>query len=90
MRPAHHDRDVDHTFECQLMGHAVVQSGAWDYMIKQEGFGSGKIEGAALKTSLKEVYDIQNSMENLHMMDSGFNASKGQLCKTGWNRVELK
>lgn len=37
---------VDHTFECQLMGHALVQTPSWHGLYAQEGFIDGKISTA--------------------------------------------
>jgi hypothetical protein len=60
--------DVDHTFECQLMGHVLVQSPDWHTMYKQEGFGNGKVsKTGALHKALADVYAAQNSVVNLHM-----------------------
>lgn len=69
--------EVDHTFECQLMGHALVQTEAWYNLYKQEGFIDRKISRTGgLRQALDDVYHIQNSILNLHMLDEGINKSK--------------
>ena len=68
---------VDHTFECQLMGHALVQSSSWHGLYKAEGFIDKKIsKQGVLRKSLDDVYAVQNSLVNLHLLDGGINESK--------------
>jgi hypothetical protein len=66
---------VDHTFECQLMGHAIVQTDSWRALCKQDGFIGDQV-GVVLKKSLDEVAEVQNQLANLHLLDSGINSSK--------------
>eukprot|EP00035_Acanthoeca_spectabilis_P036546 m.40231 g.40231 ORF g.40231 m.40231 type:complete len:339 (+) comp8052_c0_seq1:64-1080(+) len=69
--------DVDHTFECQLMGHALVQTESWHPLFKQEGFIDKKVSRLGLLgKALEDVHDVQNHVHNLHMLDNGINRSK--------------
>lgn len=43
LRSAARKCHVDHTFECQLMGHAVVQTAAWHKLLAADSFLDGKI-----------------------------------------------
>ena len=55
--------DVDHTFECQLMGHALVQSAEWHRLYKQEGFIKQKVSKlGVLGKALADVFAVQNSL----------------------------
>ena len=73
---------VDHTFECQLMGHALVQCKAWHRLIGAEGFLDGEVsKRGALDTALADVRDVQNGLVNLHMLDGGLNIAKGAVYK---------
>lgn len=77
LRQRRDDTDVDHTFECQLMGHALAQTEAWHYLYKQEGFLDGKISRTGqLHKAVAEVYGVQNNKLNLHLLDEGINRSK--------------
>lgn len=69
--------DVDHTFECQLMGHALVQTESWHPLFKGEGFIDKKVSRlGVLGKALEDVHDVQNHVDNLHMLDNGINRSK--------------
>jgi hypothetical protein len=59
------------------MGHALAQSAEWYTMYRQEGFIDGKISRTGgLQKALSEVYAVQNSLANLHLLDEGINRSK--------------
>lgn len=68
---------VDHTFECQLMGHALVQSPTWHALFKSESFIGDKVDRAGvLRKALDNVHAVQNDLENLRMLEGGINQSK--------------
>ena len=68
------------TVECQLMGHALVQTESWHKLFNQQASFDPKTKAAGtvivLQNALDDVADVQNSLANLHLLDKGLNASK--------------
>ena len=69
--------DVDHAFECQAMGHSLTQCESWHRFYREEAFIDGKVSRhGALRKLCDSVASVQNSLENLHLLDDGLNRSK--------------
>jgi len=69
--------DVDHAFECQAMGHSLTQCESWHRFYREEAFIDGKVSRhGALRKLCDSVASVQNSRENLHLLDDGLNRSK--------------
>ena len=77
--------DVDHTFECQLMAHAVVQCPDYAEILRQYDTTTRhnliSQQGFVVQGALRPVYDIQNNISdselfNLRLLNSTINTSK--------------
>jgi hypothetical protein len=76
---------VDHTFECQLIAHAVVQCPDYTEILRQYDYTTKNNllsqQGFVVQGALKPVYDVQNNINepelfNLKLLHPTLNTSK--------------
>jgi hypothetical protein len=79
---------VDHTLECQVISHCIIQTKEVHNILKEINLNSSRTEQSyVVKGLLTPVYDIHNGHDdmartfNLHLMDANLNIKKGAAVK---------
>jgi hypothetical protein len=81
-RPPSGAIDVDHTFECQFLAHAIVQAPETHDVLRQISLSSTRTgQPMVVQGLIDPLYEIQNSSEgrcmNLKLLDKDTNIHKG-------------
>ncbi len=88
--PAEGHLEVDHVFECQMLGHAIVQTEAFHELgwLQAVDLSSARTHqpSGVVRSGLEALYNAQNCVDdasffNLRLMDKSLNVTKGNVVK---------
>ena len=89
-----HPDEVDHTFECQMLAHAIFQTSDYHPILKQLDINTSstsfKKQPSVVEGALKKLKNIQNCVDdptlfNLKMLNKSLNITKGSVIKQWLN-----
>jgi len=81
--------EVEHTFECQMMGHAVVCSDAMRPVLTNVDLDASlSRQPVVVRNRLQTIFNVQNGEPNLTLVLHDTNAKKGGAVKSYLNRLD--
>jgi len=81
--------EVEHTFECQMMGHAVVCSDAMRPVLTNVDLGASlSRQPVVVRNRLQTIFNVQNGEPNLTLVLHDTNVKKGGAVKSYLNRLD--
>ena len=92
--PVDHVDEVDHTFECQMLAHAIFQTPEYHPILKQLDINTSshslKRQPFVVQGALETLKNIQNCVDdptlfNLRMLNKSLNITKGAVIKRWLN-----
>lgn len=91
---SYHPDEVDHTFECQMLAHAIFQTPEYHPILRQLDINTSshsfKEQTIVVKGALERLKEIQNcvgdvTLFNLKMLNKSINITKGSVIKRWLN-----